>query len=169
MKIVIETKFDLPAMKALARGLRKTIRKKRSRRSHIFGCIVVALGAMLLLSATEINAKLIVTTLAVAAILLAFCFEDTLNALIALRRGIPGLHSTEAVFDAQGYTSKTEIGESKFYYENINFLAETKDYFLLIIGPNHGQVYSKAGIREGSLDALRSLLEERTGKCFETV
>ena len=167
MKVTVNTNYDLPAMKALARGLRKTVRKKRSCRSHLLGWIVVVLGAILLLSASEINGNFVVTALAVAAIVLTFCFEDTLNGMIAIRRGVPGLRSAVTEFDENSYFSKTEVGESRFPYDNICRLVETKNYFLLIIGPNHGQVYSKAGISIGNEEKFKTLLEEKTVKSLK--
>jgi len=169
VKITLETKYDLPAMKALARGLRKTVRRKHSRRSHIMGWVVIVFGVIMLLSASEINGNFIVTAIAVSAIVLSFCLEDTLNGLIAIRRGIPGLHSAVTEFDEDGYTSKTEVGESRFPYGNIICLAETKDYYLLLIGPNHGQVYSKSGITVGTEDQFKTLLEDKVSKHFVKV
>ena len=169
MKIIVETKYDFPAMKALARGLRKTVRKKHSRRSHFIGWAVVILGILLLLSGSEWNNRSAVTAIAVVAIFLVLCFEDALNGWIALRRGIPGLHSSVAEFTSEDYSSKTEIGESRFSYENIRMIAETKTYFILVIGPNHGQVYSKKGISDGTEQELRCLLEAKTGRSMEQV
>ena len=47
MEFQFETRYDQKGLNALARALRKTIRKKRSRRSHIFGWCIVALDVLL--------------------------------------------------------------------------------------------------------------------------
>ena len=47
MEFIFETTYDKEALTVMARALRKTVRKKKSRRSHIFGWIVAALGAFL--------------------------------------------------------------------------------------------------------------------------
>ena len=39
-----ETDYDMNTFISMARALRKTVRKKRSKRSHIFGVGVVVLG-----------------------------------------------------------------------------------------------------------------------------
>ena len=169
MEITIKTQYDQKAMTALARGLRKTVRKKHSRRSNIFGWIVVVMAAILVLSAKEINGKVIFTGLAGLMIVLAFLFEDALNGMIAMKRGIPGLHSAVTTFREDGYHSKTEVGESDFPYAPIVAMAESKDYFLLLIGPSHGQVYDKRGFLSGTAEDFRRLLEEKTGKTFQKV
>ena len=47
MEFVFETSYDQKGLTAMARGLRKTLRKKKSRRSHVFGWAVVVLGLLL--------------------------------------------------------------------------------------------------------------------------
>ena len=48
MEFTTTTDYDMKTLTAMARALRKTVRKKRSRRAHIFGWIVVLLGTFLL-------------------------------------------------------------------------------------------------------------------------
>ena len=45
MKFTFETEYNTKTMSVMAKALRKTIRKKHSRRSHIFGWIVSALSS----------------------------------------------------------------------------------------------------------------------------
>lgn len=46
MEFTTTTDYDMKTLTAMARALRKTVRKKRSRRAHIFGWIVVLLGIL---------------------------------------------------------------------------------------------------------------------------
>ena len=48
MEFQFETRYDQKGLTAMARALRKTIRKKSSRRSHIFGWCIVALAILLI-------------------------------------------------------------------------------------------------------------------------
>ena len=50
MEFTLNSVYDQTAVTAMARALRKTVRKKHSRRSHVFGWIVVAFSLLLLLS-----------------------------------------------------------------------------------------------------------------------
>ena len=47
MEFTFQTKYNQKAMKTMARGLRKTLRKKRNLRSRIFGFIICILGIVL--------------------------------------------------------------------------------------------------------------------------
>ena len=47
MEFTFETSYNQKALTTMARALRKTVRKKRSRRSHILGWIVMIMGAFL--------------------------------------------------------------------------------------------------------------------------
>ena len=47
MEFTFVTDYNQKAMTTMARVLRKTIRKKRNLRSHIFGWVVIVLGVFL--------------------------------------------------------------------------------------------------------------------------
>ena len=49
MEFSFTTTYDLPALTCMARALRKTVRKKHSRRSRIYAAVVMALGAVVLI------------------------------------------------------------------------------------------------------------------------
>lgn len=150
----------------MAKALRKTIRKKRSRRSHVFGAVVAVLGIVLALSAGQINFRLMLTLIAVAAILLALVFEDRLNGYIAFRRMLPGMNFSKVTFHEDSYHSETPIGTSDFPYTNIQILAEEKDYFVFIFSGSHAQLYDKRSITGGSCDAFKQFMTEKTGLDF---
>ena len=72
MEFTFETQYDAKTLALMAKALRKTIRKKHSRRSHIFGWMVTALAVLLLLSKGELvfDLRTIVTVLAALAIVI---------------------------------------------------------------------------------------------------
>ena len=59
MEFTFQTTYNQKAMKTMAMGLRKTIRKKRTMRSRIFGGIIVVLGLFLTLVPGENGLSLI--------------------------------------------------------------------------------------------------------------
>ena len=69
MEFVFETDYDSKAMTAMARGLRKTVRKKHSRRSHIFGWIVIVLALLLSWPSDQVTGKDVITWIAAAILL----------------------------------------------------------------------------------------------------
>ncbi|MBQ3509250.1 MAG: YcxB family protein [Peptococcaceae bacterium] len=171
MEFRFETTYDKNAFTAMARTLRKTVRKKHSRRSHILGGLVVALGLFFLFLPDEngivFDSSAIITILAVAAIIVVFFCEDQLNGLVAMKRMLPGLEKDTAVFREDGYISENAIGKSEWQYSNIHAIAETPDYFIFIFGNNHAQLYDKWHMSGGTASEFRSFMEEKTGKNIE--
>ena len=152
MEFTTTTDYDMKTLTAMARALRKTVRKKRSRRAHIFGWIVVLLGTFLLL-----------TLSAVLAILLTFFFEDRLNGYFARKRLLPGTESAVSVFKEDSYHTETRSGQTDWPYDRIAAIAELPDYFILILGENHAQAYDKARLKGGMPEEFSRFLEARTG------
>lgn len=172
MEYTFKTTYDIDALTAMTRALRKTVRRKRSRRSHIFGWIVVVLVALLSLPRGEayiIDLQRVVTWLAAAAIVITFLFEDKLNALIAKRRMLPGLLSSTVSFAPEGYCSVTEMGSSEFSYDNILALAETDRYFIFIFSLSHAQVYDKRTLLGGSCENFAAFITQTTQKAIQKV
>ncbi len=173
MEIKFETAYDKNALTIMAKVLRKTARKKRSRRSRVFGVIVVILAILLALPLGDdpvvFDFKTVVTWLVVAVLVLVLLFEDRINGYIARKRMLPGLHKSNAVFTEECYRSETALGSSQFMYENITALAETNDYFVFLFGKNHAQIYDKKSISGGSVEEFREFISRITGKEIEKV
>ena len=173
MEFQFETAYNQEAVTALAKTLRKTARKKRSRRSHIFGVLVMILAILLTLPLGDkvfvLDFKTVITWLAAAMIFFALIFEDRLNGYIARKRMLPGLAKATTTFRAEGYYSETEVGSSEFKYSTIMALAETEQYFVFIFGQNHAQVYDKRSIAGGTMEEFREFITIVTGKEIEYV
>ena len=97
MNITFQTVYDQKALQTMARALRKTVRKKHSRRSHIFGWIVAILGLVLSLLPGEdgfaVTGKTVLTWLIVAVMVVALIWEDRLNGYFAGKRALPGTNT----------------------------------------------------------------------------
>ena len=169
MEFVFETDYDRKAMTAMAKGLRKTVRKKHSRRSHIFGWIVIGLGLLLSWPSGDMNRGDVVTWIAIAVMLGALLFEDRLNGYFARKKMLPGTSHAKAIFTEDGYRSETRMGNTEWKYENITAMAEMKDYFVFLFSKNHAQVYDKRTLTGGTADEFRAFMQEKTGKAIEIV
>ena len=90
MQYSFETTYDQKTLTVMARCLRKTVRRSRSKRSHIYGWIVVVLALLLSFSSGEVTVKSIVTWLVALVIVLALLFEDRLNGYFARKRMLKG-------------------------------------------------------------------------------
>lgn len=173
MEFKFETAYNQEALTIMAKALRKTIRKKRSRRSHIFGAIVIVIALLLTLPMGNevyvLNFKKILTWAVSAVILFTLIFEDRLNGAVAKARMLPGLEKAVVTFKKDSYHSVTEIGSSEFKYSTIQMLAENNDYFIFIFSRNHAQIYSKASLKGGSIEEFRTFIQQVTNKEIQTV
>lgn len=168
MEFRFETTYDQKGLTAMARALRKTIRKKRSRRSHIFGWCVVALAILLTAAGRMLEEPWTVRdtlNLGVGAILIAVLLtEDQVNAFFAKKKMLPGTSAAKSVFTEEGYTSATEAAVTEFHYETVQQVCETADYFVLLFSKQHGQIYDKASLTGGTAEEFRTFITEKTGK-----
>ena len=90
MKYTFETLYNQEALTIMAKCLRKTVRRKKSKRSHIFGWIVVIIAVILSFASDAesfvIDFKKVITWIAALAIIISFLFEDWLNGYFARKR-----------------------------------------------------------------------------------
>lgn len=164
MEFTFETSYNAKTMSVMAKALRKTVRKKHSKRSHIFGWIVVVFGLLFVIVDFALNVRTVITSIAVLAILMSLLFEDRINGYVAKKRLLPGTEKAVAVFAENGYTSTTYIGKSAWHYDKILLIAETEDFFVFIFSKCHAQLYDKRHLQGGTADDFRRFIEAATNK-----
>lgn len=169
MEFSFETTYDQKALTAMAKGLRKTVRKKRSRRSHILGWIIIFLATFLGLFSGPFDFRAAITLLAALVMFVVLCFEDHINGYFAGKRILPGTETSISYFTADVFSSATKIGKSEFYYENIAALAEANHYFIFLFSNNHAQVYDKRTLTGGCIDEFRGFIQDKTQKTIVAV
>lgn len=173
MEFTFETTYDQKAVTTMAKVLRKTVRKKRSRRAHIFGWIVIALALLLTLPLGEetlsVDVRTVITWLAAFVILIVLLFEDSINGYIARRRILTGTNQCTTAFQDENFTSTTEIGKTEFLYNNISLLAETDCYFVFVYDKSHAQVYDKRKLSGGTVEEFRKFITEKTDNAITRV
>lgn len=166
MEFHFTTKYDQKGLTAMARALRKTIRRKHSRRSRIFGWCIVALGILLMLWTpwTPWTLRDTVTCVVVLLVLVTLLTEDRINAYFARKNMLPGMELAKCVFTEDGYTSTTEVAATEFDYEAVQSVCETEDYFVFLLGRQYGQIYEKATLSGGTEEDFRAFITGKTGK-----
>lgn len=170
MKFTIETQYNAKTMALMAKALRKTVRKKHSRRSRLFGWLVLLLALLLLLSeGFAFDFRTIGTSAAALAILSVLLFEDRINGYVAEKRLLPGTEKAVTVFSENGFISTTDAGKSEWNYDKIMIIAETAGFFVFIFGANHAQLYDKQNLQGGTVDDFRHFIEAAAGKQIELV
>lgn len=173
MEFQCETAYDQEAISIMAKAIRKTARRKRSKRSHILGVIVMILALLLTLPLGDkefvLDFRTIITWLVAAILFFTLIFEDKINGYVARKRMFPGLAKAIVTFHKDGYHSETEVGSSDFKYSTIALLAETKDYFVFVFSQSHAQIYSKKSITGGTVEEFRAFITNATGKEIQKV
>lgn len=168
MEFIFETNYDKKSLSTMAEILRKTIRKKRNKRTHILGWLVI-LFAILISIPSEgeefiIDAKTIITWVVVIIMALTLIFEDKINGYIARKRMLAGTEKATTTFKEESYSSETKIGKSEFYYKNIKEITETDDYFVFVFDQSHAQIYDKKSISSGTVDEFREFIARKIEK-----
>lgn len=168
MEFTFDTVYDQKAVTAMAYGLRKTIRKKKNRRSRVFGCFVVALALLLTLpldgEALVLKGRTIITWAAGLLVFVTLLFEDKINAWIARKRMLTGTDRAVTTFTQEGYCSETGMGRTEWRYENIQQIAEDENYFIFVFDKNYAQVYAKRGMTGGTAEEFRTFISRKIGK-----
>lgn len=157
-------------MATMAKALRKTIRKKHSCCSRVFGCIVTVFGLLLIISKGMVfDFGNIITLAAVNIILIVLLLEDRLNGYVAKKRLLPGTEKAVAVFCENGFSSTTDIGKTEWNYDKIMMIVEIDNSFVFIYNQNHAQLYDKQHLQGGTVDDFRCFIENITGKQIQKI
>ena len=166
MNFVFNTVYDMDALTAMARAVRKTTHKKRSKRSHKFGWIVIII-AILFIAASVITdnfgANTVFTGIAAVVMLVALIWEDRLNALIASKRVMKGAEKGVVTFGEDSYVSATEVGTTEFKYSVIEAIAKRGDYIVFVFTRRHAQVYDLRAMSNGTPKEFCKFIQEKTG------
>ena len=173
MAFAFETDYDRNAFTATAKCLRKTVRKKRSRRVHIFAGIVLVCGLFLgvgrILSDGALRWRSFITLFSSMLLILISLFEDRLNGWVGRRSLLPGMEHASTTFLEDCYILRTSVTESKFSYTQILAIAETQRYFVLALSKNQAQTFDKESMGGGSVENFRAFLTEKTGMPIQLV
>ncbi len=171
MKFTFETLYNQKSLSVMAKCVTKTVRKKRSKRSHILGWIVFVLALLISFSAGDegfvIDARKIITWIAALAILIALIFENQINGYFAKKRMLKGTEKALSTFDTENidsFVSETSVGRSEFSYDKIVLIAETDGYFVFMFSSNHAQIYDKNNLSGGTADEFRRFISKVTNK-----
>lgn len=169
MKFTCHITYDQKALTAMARAVRKTVRAKRNRWLHLNTCIMIGL---LLVSLWLCWGDVWQTALhctVIAALLLITWKEDRINAFFAKRKAMPGTDAADATFFSDYFLTKSDAAESKWQYDKILTLAETRDYLVFVMGKNHALAIETAALEGGSVPEFRCFIEEKTGHKIQNV
>jgi len=173
MEFIFETMYDQKGIAVMAEALRKTIRKKRSKKQHVWAMLIIILGIILSMPKNneefKITFNFIITWVAIITMVVVLIFQDKINGYIARKRMIAGMEKSITTFKEDSYISETNIGKTEFYYKNIQEIAENNNYFIFIFDQSHAQIYDKNGITKGSIDEFKKFITQKTEKEIQNV
>ena len=174
MEFHFTTVYDHACMTAMAKALRKTVRRKRSRRTSIFGWalvafVIVALWLPIVTGRRSADFGDWISLCSVAMVAFVLLREDSLNAFLAAKRMLPSSRKAEATFTDSGYRNVTEAAVTEWSYENIPLAAicDVGDYVVFALNKTFAQAYDKRTLTGGSIEEFYSFIEEKTGKTVE--
>lgn len=170
MEFQMHTTYDRPAMTVMARAVRKTVNRKRTRLIHIWIYAVLLLGIFcaIPLDGTLASSNIICALVAVF-MLATRVLEDYIDGWVAYRYVLPGTEQVDATFTPERYCTKSEISTTKWSYETIAAVAESPRYFIFILSQKYAQIYDKTTMTGGNCEQFRALLETATGKPILTM
>lgn len=172
MNFVFNTVYDLEALTAMARAVRKTTHKKHSSRSHKFGWIVMLIAVLFIVFSVltdNFGANTVFTAVVALVMLAALIWEDRFNAFIASKRMMKGTESGVVTFSEDSYVSETEVGTTEFRYNAIEAVAKRRDYVVFVFSRRHAQVYDLRAMTNGTPKDFCKFIEQKTGLQIEKI
>lgn len=169
MIFTCHTTYDQKTLTAMARAVRKTVRAKRSRMVRYHGWIIIGLLAVSLWLSWGTLWQMVLSCVVITALLLVHWKEDAINGYFAKRKALPGTETADTIFYPDHYLVKTAAAESKWQYDKILALAETRDHLLLVMGTDHAMAIEKAAIEGGSVPGFCRFIEEKTGHKIQDI
>lgn len=172
MQFTCETQYTVKSLTVMAKVLRKTVKKKRSRITRAFAMIFAVLGILVMLlniAMRVVDLSMLVLTASVLVLFGILFFEDRLTGWVAKKQMIPGSDQAVTLFTEEGFVTTAKAGRTEWNYDSITVVAETKEYFVFTFGKNHAQLHDKRHLKGGTEEEFRRFLEMMTGKRVQTM
>ena len=96
--------------------------------------------------------------------LAVFIWGDAIDGFFARKMTPRGTEAVTLSFSPEGYTVDNGSSVTRWSYEQVLALAETREYILLILGNREGEICEKAGLQGGTPEEFRRFLAEKTQK-----
>lgn len=173
MEFTFNTQYSGKILTDMSKVMRKTARKKKSRRSMIFGIAVIILALLLIIPSENqpfvLDAKTILNISAVLIILFSLAFQDKLNGYFAGKKILRNANICQSVFTSENYINTTDAAQTKFEYKNIEYIGETENCFVFILDKTYAQAFDKNTLSGGSLEDFRQFITQITDKTIQKI
>lgn len=169
MEFTCKTVYDRRALAAMSRALRKTLRKKIDGGLKVFAGVVTLVALITILDPAQSLWLRGLYGVLVFLMLFVQWKGDSLNAIFAKRKALPGIEVCRARFTQDYYETVIAGASTRWQYDRVLAMAETSRYVILLLGRNHAQAFEKRCLEPGNVEAFRGFLEQRTGKYIQTI
>lgn len=170
MEFVCNTRYSQKALTAMARGLRKTVRARRNRVLRVISLAIIAFCLVSIYLAWGDTWRVAFHGGVALMLALVSWKEDALNGMVAGKQAIiRGMEATCTTFQADAFEIQTSKSVTRWQYESILAMAESRGYIIFAMGKNHAIVLDKQGLEGGSVEAFRAFLEKQTGKTIKQI
>lgn len=170
MEFVNRTVIGHRELSALARGARKSVRRRRGYIVRAVAWAIILLNVFFAWLSLRLGDSRWWVNGALALFLLTVTFgEDRLNGRLSAKFVLPDAREVTAAFGPEQYTHATSFSDSRFSYGQIQAVCETKDYFLFYLNQNLGQIYDKNGFTTGTAMAFREFISRKTGLAVRNI
>lgn len=173
MEFHVETEYNQKTLAVMARAVRKTLSKKRSIVTYVFGWFLVALLLLMLIpldgEGFVLDATTVINFVALIVLVVTLMFEDQLSGYFSRKRMPKGMEKAEVTFTEEDFVSVTGVGETRWNYSAIVAMAETRGYLVFMLNRNFGHAYDLSQLRGGTAEEFRTFLQEKTGKTVQVV
>ena len=169
MEIILDMKYDLPAMAAMAKAVRKGLQEDRDKKSKLIGWFFVVAGTALVFSAKAFTCQQIIALVAIVLFAVYLLLPDQINGLISLYKIPAKVRSATWKFCDDGFHITTIMDSDSFLYDSIFAMVETDGYLVLCFHNSQAQVYSLNSIVQGTAADLRRILRRETGLTIQEI
>ena len=162
MELTFEMNYNLKAMTAMAKAMRKGLQEEQDKKSKIIGWVFVALTVLILLFSANFGWMQIAASILITGFACYLIWQDKVNGYLALRKLPENMRTGKWLFREDGYFSDTEAGESDYSYENIFIMVESQGYMILVFHEGNAHIIDLSTIQGGTVQDFRRLLRKKT-------
>lgn len=162
MEFTFEMNYDLKAMTAMSRAIRKGLQEEQAKKSNIVGWFFVVLTILILLFSGKFGWVQIAAGVLIACFAAYLIWQDQVNGFLAMKKLPEKMRTGKWLFREDGYFSDTEAGESDYSYKNIFMMVESQGYMILVFHEGKAHIVDLSTIQGGTAADFRKLLRRQT-------
>lgn len=173
MEFINDTNYNKKSLNALNRLAGQTIDPGKKR---IYRIVCVVIGALALadgfyLQAVKQMEGIVPSLVVVYGLLLLFLglFWYQFQYYTSKRMMTRGMQTCHYHFEEDGFSSKTQLTDTSYYYHNLFAISENDNFYALFLDSKHGIIIDKSGFTKGDSHSFASFLEEKSGLTIKKV